>query len=179
MRLSHHLLVSCFFTSRDFSLNPGLGHSENESLVVCILVDLCQQCKTTIQSWTNGKFCWRESLDWNFRGQDRRGRPQLHGELGTVPDTKKSRDKHYKFIADLNWDIFIICPNSMSLSNSFWNNNFTCYSKKSDENFILSNGDKDSNLRHCTLNQMAWNVLYHHPHIRQLLEMICCTKKFL
>lgn len=34
--------------------------------------------------------------------QDRRGRPQLHGELGRVPDPKKSRDKHYKFIADLN-----------------------------------------------------------------------------
>lgn len=30
VRLSHHLLVVWFFTSRDFSLSPGLGHSENE-----------------------------------------------------------------------------------------------------------------------------------------------------
>lgn len=78
--------------------------------------------------------------------------PQLHGELGTALDKKKSRDKHYTLAAGLNWDIFIAFPNLMSLSNSFWNYNFTYYSKKSDENLILSNGDKESNLRHCTLN---------------------------
>lgn len=78
--------------------------------------------------------------------------PQLHGELGTAPDTKKSRDKHYKLAAGLNWNIFVVRPNSMGLSKSFWNSNFTYYSRKSDENLILSNGDKESNLRHCTLN---------------------------
>lgn len=65
----------------------------------------------------------------------------LHREFWTVPDTKKSSDKQYKLTATL------IGMYYLSKLIHFWLSTFTCYSKKSDENLIMSNDDRETDLQ--------------------------------